>query len=140
MKFIILLLFVCLVYSDIINVLVISKEPTGKINLINNIAEKEIIKNDDINAYTFDINNIYNLDYKIKFFVRPSINDDNIHDIMYNIGLIGDIDVVMICIDILEKTCDKDDRLIELMKNIFGDESIIEDINSAGIRENNIIN
>ena len=29
---------------------------------------------------------------------------------------------------------------VKLMKNIFGDESIIEDINSAGIRENNIIN
>ena len=29
---------------------------------------------------------------------------------------------------------------VKLMENIFGNESIIEDINSAGIRENNIIN
>jgi len=120
MRTIILLVFVCLVYSDVINVLVISKEPTGKINLINNIVEKEIIKTDNINIHTFDINDIYNLDYNIKFIVRPSINDNNIHDIIYDISLIGDIDVVIICIDILEKTCDKDDKLIELMKKIFG--------------------
>lgn len=132
MKFILIFIFIficCILVIesnvDVINVLLIGQENSGKSSLINQIAQTNLVNIDDkslkINNYNFNPSTDYDLNYRINFMDTPGLyfNEFRTYHILNEIGQINNIDVIIVCIDLSEKLSD-DNEIIKLLKTTYG--------------------